>query len=92
VPSFVSGQRTGEGLYFPELSLTIPAALVIGQPSVLRYISPGGRTFAATFPRRDDFPVAAVDKSALLRLLAGKAMAAGAELRWGATVTGPSVV
>jgi len=88
LPGFVSGRRTGEGLYFPELDLLIPAALVIGQPSVLRYVSPGGRTFAATFPRRDDFPIAAVDKPALLRLLAGEATAAGAELRWGVAVTG----
>ena len=88
VPGFVSGQRTSEGLCFPELDLMIPAALVMGHLSVSRYVSPGGRTFAATFPQRDDFPIAAVDKSALLRLLAGEAAAAGAELRWGTTVTG----
>lgn len=87
VPGFVSGQRTSEGLCFPELDLMIPAALVMGHLSVSRYVSPGGRTFAATFPQRDDFPIAAVDKSALLRLLAGEAAAAGAELRWGTTVT-----
>jgi len=88
LPGFITGQRKEDGLRFPELDLTIPSALVIGQLSISRYISPSGLTFEASFPNRDDFPIAAIDKSALLRLVAEKAVTAGAELRFGTAVTG----
>ena len=88
LPGFISGQRKEDGLHFPELDLIIPSTLVIGHPTVSRYISPGGLTFEASFPDRNDFPIAAIDKVALLRLMAEKAAAAGAELRFGAAVTG----
>lgn len=88
VPGFITGQRKEDGLHFLELDLIIPSALVIGQPTTSRYISPGGLTFEASFPNRDDFPIAVIDKPALLRLMAEKAAAAGAELRFGTAVTG----
>ncbi len=88
LPGFVTGQRQEDGLHFPELDLFIPAALVIGSLYKQCYISPGGLTFEAIFPNRDDFPIAAVDKAVLLRLMAEEAVAAGAELRFGTPVTG----
>jgi flavin-dependent dehydrogenase len=62
--------------------------MVIGQISVMRYISPGGVVFEASFPNRNDFPIAAIDKSALLRLMVARAADAGAELRFGTAVSG----
>jgi len=88
LPGFVSGQRRGDGLYFRQLSLLIPSALVLGYPRLQRYVSPNGHEFRAAFPCRDDFPVATIDKAGLLRLLAEKARAAGANLRFGTLVTG----
>lgn len=88
LPGFVSGQRKENGLYFPELDLAIPSTLVIGQPTASRYISPSGLTFKASFPVREDLPIAVIDKSALLRLMAEKAGAAGAELCFSTAVTG----
>ncbi len=88
LPGFFTGQRKEDGLHFPELDLIIPSALVIGHLSVSRYISPGGVTFEASFPNRDDFPIAAIDKSALLRLMAERTATAGAELCFGTTVAG----
>ena len=87
-PGFVRGERTPAGIRFPALDLTIPAALIVGTPSVQRYVGPGGGAFEARFPSRADFPIAALDKPALLRLLAEQATAAGAELRFGTPVTG----
>jgi flavin-dependent dehydrogenase len=88
LPGFITGQRKEDGLHFPELDLTIPSSMVIGQISVMRYISPGGVVFEASFPNRNDFPIAAIDKSALLRLMAARAADAGAELRFGTAVSG----
>jgi flavin-dependent dehydrogenase len=88
LPGFITGQRREDRLHFPELDLIIPASMVIGQPSVMRYISPSGLIFEASFPNRNDFPIAAIDKPALLRLMAARAADAGAELRFGTAVTG----
>ena len=51
-------------------------------------LGPGGLAFTAVFPNRADFPIAAIDKLALLRLLAEEAAVAGADLHFGAPVTG----
>ncbi len=88
VPGFVSGFRRADGLHFPALDLTIPAALVVGAPTVQRYVSPGGIAFEARFAPRDDFPIAVIDKSALLRTLAEQAQGDGADLRFGTLVMG----
>ncbi len=88
VPGFVQGRRTPDGIHFPELHFTIPTALIVGAPTVQRYISPGGIAFEAVFPDSDEFPIAVIDKSGVLRLLAAEARAAGAELRYGSAVTG----
>jgi len=87
-PGFVSGQRQGDSLHFPELDLTIPGDLVVGWPRTQRYISPGGYEMRIRFPTRDDFPIVAVDKPGLLRLLAEQAQRAGAKLRFGTAVAG----
>ncbi len=87
-PGFVSGQRREDGLHFPELDLLIPRSLVVGWPTTQRYISPGGYEMRIVFPSRDDFPIVAVDKPALLRVLAQQAGEAGAELRFGTSVIG----
>lgn len=86
LPGFVDGRRRQDGLYFPEIDLGIPWSVVVGSPSRQRYISPGGIAFQATFPQRDDFPIAVIDKSAVLRLIAEQAAAAGAELCFGTSV------
>lgn len=88
VPGFVSGQRRDDGLHFLELDLVIPSSLIVGSPTIQRYVSPGGREFRVAFPNRDDFPVAVIDKPALLRLMAEQAKAAGAKLQFGTSVTG----
>ncbi len=88
VPGFVRGERRGDGLHFPGLDLHIPNDLLVGAPSVQRYISPSGIACEARFPARDDFPIAAIDKPALLRQMAAQAAQAGAELRFGTAVTG----
>ncbi len=88
VPGFVTGRLSQEGLHFRELDIVIPQKLVIGMPAIQRFIGPKRHEFRATFPNRDDFPIAAIDKPALLRLMAEQAMAAGAELRFGSPVTG----
>lgn len=88
LPGFITGLRKGDGLHFPEVDLIIPWSLVIGHLTISRYISPGGLTFEAVFPDRDDFPIVAIDKPALLRLMAEKAAAAGAQLCFGAAATG----
>lgn len=88
VPGFVGGLRRADGLHFPALHLIIPAALVVGAPAVQRYVSPGGIAFEARFAPRDDFPIAVIDKPALLRLLAEQAAQAGADLRFGTPVMG----
>jgi len=77
----VRGQKGTDGLHFPELDLTIPAAFIVGASAEQRYIGPGGLAFTAVFPNRADFPIAAIDKSALLRLLAEEAAVAGTNLR-----------
>jgi flavin-dependent dehydrogenase len=88
VPGFVAGERRQDGLHYPELDLTIPSSLLIGFPTTQRYISPGGYEMRVVFPARDDFPIAAVDKPGLLRLLAEQAIGAGVELCFGTVVTG----
>ena len=88
VPGFVAGVRRADGLHFPALDLTVPAVLVVGTPAVQRYIGPSGVAFEARFAPCDDFPIAAIDKSALLRRLAQEAAQAGADLRFGTPVTG----
>jgi digeranylgeranylglycerophospholipid reductase len=85
---FVSGRRQGEDLVFPELDLTIPPSLIVGWPATQLYISPGGHEMRIVFPSRHDFPIAAVEKPGLLRLLADQARQAGAELRFGTHVAG----
>ncbi len=71
------------------MDLLIPPPLVMGRPARQRYVSPAGHAIVADFPDRADFPVAIVDKAALLCLPAGQADAAGATLRHGQAVTGP---
>ena len=88
VPGFVRGERRADGLYFPALDLRIPHEMVVGAPTVQRYVSPSGIAFEARFAARDDFPIAAIDKPALLRQMAEQAVQAGAELRFGTPVTG----
>ncbi len=88
VPGFVSGRWEDGGIHYPELNLTLPASFVVGTPTSMRYVSPGGHEIRATFPSGERFPIAVVDKPALLRLLAEQAQAAGAELRFGVRVTG----
>jgi flavin-dependent dehydrogenase len=85
LPGFVRGQRIPDGLHFREIAFTIPWALVTGTPTRQRYISPGGIVFQATFPARDDFPIAVIDKSGVLRLMAEQASTAGAEATCAAT-------
>lgn len=87
LPGFVRGQRRQDGLHFPEIDLNIPWSLVIGGLSRQRYISPGGIAFQVIFPARDNFPIAAIDKPGVLRLMAEQAAAAGAELCFGTSVT-----
>jgi digeranylgeranylglycerophospholipid reductase len=88
LPGFVSGRQEAQGLCFPELDLFIPADMIVGTPTRQRYISPAGHALVADFPARPDFPLAVIDKPALLRRLARQASAAGAELRFGCPVTG----
>jgi flavin-dependent dehydrogenase len=88
VPGFVSGRQAADGLHFPELELVIPSKIVVGTPTRQRYVSPAGYEMVADFPAREDFPVAVIDKPALLRLLADQARAAGAELGFGRLATG----
>lgn len=88
IPGFVSGQRTKDGLQFRELDLDVPASLIVGSPCVQRYISPGGFEFQARFPTRNDLPIAVIEKPGLLRLIAQQASNAGAELRFGSSVSG----
>ena len=87
-PGYVSGRRTAEGLSFDELGLTVPAAVIVGAPTTQRYVSPGGYEMHIVFPQRDDFPIAVVDKRALLGLLAAQARSSGAELRYAQPVVG----
>ncbi|MFQ3547546.1 MAG: NAD(P)/FAD-dependent oxidoreductase [Termitinemataceae bacterium] len=87
LPGFIRGQRQKDGLHFPEIDLTLPWSLVLGSPSRQRYVSPSGIAFQAIFPAGDNFPIAAIDKSGVLRLMAEKAAAAGAELCFGTPVT-----
>lgn len=88
LPGFVAGLRHADGLHFPALDLTVPPAHIVGIPTVQRYVSPGGIAFEARFAPRNDFPIAVIDKSALLRTLAEQAQEAGADLRFGTPVTG----
>lgn len=88
VPGFVAGVRRADGLHFPALDLTLPPALIVGTPTVQRYVSPSGIAFEVRFAPRDDFPIAVIDKRALLRLLTQEAAEAGADLRFGTPVTG----
>lgn len=87
-PGYVSGRRVAAALHFPEIDLRIPPAAVVGAPLLQRYIGPGGYEFRATFPSRDDFPIAVVDKAALLRILASEAHDAGAGLAYGTAARG----
>ena len=88
VPGFVSAQRSESGINFPELDLSLSSSLIVGYPTAQRLIAPGGQEFSAPYSTGDDFPVAVIDKPGLLRLLAGQAEAAGAELRFGAAAIG----
>ena len=88
VPGFVSAQRADSGIRFAELDLSLPSSLIVGYPTVQRLIGPSGQEFSAPYSASDDFPVAVIDKPGLLRLLAGQAEAAGAELRFGTAAIG----
>ncbi len=88
IPGVVSGCRANGTLRFPDLDLTVAPDLVIGSPRVQRYVSPSGYEVRGVFPNRDDFPIAMVDKSALLRQIAEEARAAGADLRFSTSVAG----
>lgn len=88
VPGFVRGERRADGLRFPALDLHLPNDLLVGAPTVQRYVSPSGIAFEARFPARDDFPIAVIDKAALLRQMAAAAAQSGANLRFGMPVAG----
>ena len=87
-PGVITGEQKEDGLYFPELDLWLPESLIVGFPPQQRYTSPGGYEFQVTFPNSSGFPVIAVDKPGLLRMLAGQASVAGAELSYGVVATG----
>ena len=89
VPGLLKGRRLLGDLFYPQLDLVIPSALVVGYPRLHRFISPGGYEVAAPFARGDGSPVAAVDRAGLLQMLAEQAGSAGAEIRYGVDVTGP---
>ena len=88
IPGLVTGQRSTQGLHFPDLDLTIPAGLIVGFPAVQRLISPSGHEFVASYEQRDDNPVAVVDKPAVLQLLTRQATQAGAEFQFGTPAIG----
>ena len=88
VPGFISAQRAETGIRFDELDLSLPSSLIVGYPTVQRLIGPSGQEFSAPYSDSDDFPVAVIDKPGLLRLLAGHAQAAGAEIRFGTAAIG----
>lgn len=88
MPGILKGRRLLGDLFYPELDLLIPLALVNGYPRLHRFVSPSGLEIEAPFARADSTPVAAVDKSGLLELLADQASSAGADMRWGVEVTG----
>jgi flavin-dependent dehydrogenase len=88
VPGVISGWQGNGGVQFPTLHLTIPPVFVIGTPTTIRYVGPNGGEFRAIFPNRRNFPVAVIDKPALLRCLADQAATVGAELRFSTPVMG----
>ncbi len=88
VPGFISGRRLLDGLFLPSVDLLIPAALILGYPPAQHLLSPGGYRFRAALGTGSDFPAAVVDKPGLLQLMARQARSAGADLRYGAHVTG----
>ena len=87
MPGFLKGRRLLGDLFYPQLDLLIPLSLVVGYARFHRFISPGGYQVEAAMARGDSSPVAAIDRAGLLRLLAGQAEEAGAELRFGVEVT-----
>ncbi len=87
VPGPVSARETEQGLFFPEVDLTVPFSMILGRSGRQRYMSPAGHTIAFDTDR-PGFPVAFIDKSALLCQLADQAAAAGAALRYGQAATG----
>jgi flavin-dependent dehydrogenase len=83
----LGGRPTGE-LYFRKIDLAIPTTLVQGYATRQHWLDPDGRDSLAWLGGRKEYPAAVIDKPGLLRLLAGQAAAAGAELRFRTDVQG----
>ena len=84
VPGLITCQFEREGIHLTEVDFLVPADLIIGGCAAKEFLSPGGKGFGFYLERQ--WPI--VDKGEMLRLLAGRAEAAGAELRFGAYVSG----
>jgi flavin-dependent dehydrogenase len=78
---------TGE-LYFRKIDLAIPTTLVQGYAIHQHWLDPDGRDSQGWLGGRKEHPAAVIDKPGLLRLLAGQASTAGAELRFRTDVQG----
>lgn len=87
IPGLISVQKQGDGLYFPEIDLTLSQALIAGFPKQRLYKSPGGHDLELAFVEQA-FPVAVIDPAELLRTLAEQAAHAGAELSYSTAATG----
>ena len=72
IPGLISVQKQGDGLYFPEIDLTLSQALIAGFPKQRLYKSPGGHDLELAFVEQA-FPVAVIDPAELLRTLAEQA-------------------
>lgn len=88
MPGILRGRRLLGDLFYPELDLLIPLSMVVGYPRTHRLVSPGGQQVEAPLASGDGSPVAAVDKGALLQLLAEQASSKGAEFRFNTEATG----
>ncbi len=75
------------GLYFPQVDLVVPESLILSQQASQRCLAPNGTHFSTIFDAEQG-PAILLDRSALLRMLARQAAAAGASFQWGTAASG----
>jgi flavin-dependent dehydrogenase len=82
-----AGDHAGGGLYFPQIDLSIPAALMADCTAAARGYGPAGHEVGAAFSGHDA-PVALVDGPGVLNLLAGQTATAGGEFLFDTAAVG----
>lgn len=87
VKGYITFENQENGIYYKEVDFLFDSKMVVAHPRVMEFTAPNGCTFGMEVTKKEPL-IFQVNKKRLLRTLADKAEAAGAEIRYNARVTG----